>query len=122
MTSNSTVGSDDSAANFRLSSSTGVFAQPYPVDASFLAESGEGPIYEVPIDGMIDNALARYLARAIGEAEKADARVIVFHIDTFGGLVDAADKIRQDILSTDLPTIALIDKNAASAGALISIA
>jgi len=105
-----------------LIAGTGLTAQPYPVDASFVAESGDGPIYEVPIDGMIDNALARYLERAIAEAEKADATVVVFHIDTFGGLVDAADKIRQSILSADVPTIALIDKNAASAGALISYA
>ena len=105
-----------------LIAATGLAAQPYPVDASFVAESGDGPIYVVPIEDMIDNALARYLERAIGEAEKADATVVVFHIDTFGGLVDAADKIRQSILSADVPTIALIDKNAASAGALISYA
>jgi len=105
-----------------LITGAGVYAQPFPVDASFLEESGGGPVYEVPIEGMIDNALAAYLERAIDEAEKADATVIVFHIDTFGGLVDAADKIRQTILSTDVATIALIDKNAASAGALISYA
>ena len=38
----------------------------------------------------------------------------------FGGLVDAADQIRKTILDADVPTVAFIDKNAASAGALIS--
>lgn len=97
-------------------------AQPYPVDPSFVRDGGEGPIYLVRIEGLIDNALARYIDRAVKEAEGADAVVIVFHIDTFGGLVDAADKIRKDILAAEVPTIALIDKNAASAGALISYA
>ena len=72
--------------------------------------------------GTIDNALARYIERALSEAKEAEAAVVILHIDTFGGLVDAADQIRQDILSADIPTIALIDKNAASAGALISYA
>jgi membrane-bound serine protease (ClpP class) len=80
------------------------------------------PVYVVRIDGMIDNALARYVDRAIADATAAEAGVIVFHIDTFGGLVDAADEIRKAILDSSPRTIALIDKNAASAGALISYA
>lgn len=81
-----------------------------------------GSVFVVPISGMIDNALARYIARAVKDAEIAEAGIIIFHIDTFGGLVDAADAIRKTILNANLPTIAFIDKNAASAGALISYA
>ena len=43
-------------------------------------------------------------------------------MDTFGGLVDAADKIRNTLLDANVTTATFIDKNAASAGALISIA
>ncbi len=81
-----------------------------------------GPVYVVEVSEMIDNALSRYIDRAINEAEGADAAAIVFEIDTFGGLVDAADAIRKSILETPLPTVAFIDRNAASAGALISYA
>ncbi len=81
-----------------------------------------GSVFVVPINGMIDNALARYIARAVKDAELAEAGLIIFHIDTFGGLVDAADAIRKTILNASVPTIAFIDKNAASAGALISYA
>jgi membrane-bound serine protease (ClpP class) len=81
-----------------------------------------GSVYIVPIEGMIDNGLASYITRAIGDAEANGAGLIVFDIDTFGGLVDAADVIRQAILNTELATVAFIDKNAASAGALISYA
>ena len=49
-------------------------------------------------------------------------RLLLFDIDTFGGLVDAADHIRKAFLNTDVPTVAFIDRNAASAGALISYA
>ncbi len=81
-----------------------------------------GPVYVVPVTGMIDNPLARYLDRAITDAENASAGLIVFDVDTFGGLLDAADEIRQSVLDASVPTVAFINKNAASAGALISYA
>ena len=71
---------------------------------------------------MIDGPLAKYVDRALDDAESADAGLVVFHVDTFGGLLDAADEIRKRILDTEIPTVAFIDKNAASAGALISYA
>lgn len=81
-----------------------------------------GPVYVVPVDGMIDNGLAHYIDRALGDAEAAEASLVLFHVDTFGGLVDAADQIRKAVLDAPVPTVAFIDKNAASAGALISYA
>ncbi len=81
-----------------------------------------GPVYVVPVEGTIDNALARYIDRALGDAEKGGAALVVFHVNTFGGLVDAADHIRQRILRTPVPTVAFVDHNAISAGALISYA
>ncbi len=82
----------------------------------------DGAAYIVPIQGPIDNVLARYVSRAARDAEAAGASLIVFDVDTFGGLVDAADKIRKTILDIEPVTVAFIDKNAASAGALISYA
>jgi membrane-bound serine protease (ClpP class) len=96
-------------------------AQPAGTDAIDLT-LGEGDAFIVPIEETIDAALARYVERATNEAHEAGAAVIVYHIDTFGGLVDAADAIRKTILETEIPTVAFIDKNAASAGALISYA
>ncbi len=81
-----------------------------------------GQIYEIKIEGMIDNALASYIHRALNEAQNEGAAAVLFEIDTFGGEVDAADRIRKTILNAEIPTIAVIDKNAASAGALISLA
>ncbi|MCY4170558.1 MAG: hypothetical protein OXE59_05105 [Bacteroidetes bacterium] len=86
------------------------------------SEFQDGPVFIVPVSGMIDNGLARYIDRAVDDASNEDAVLTVFKIDTFGGLVDAADKIRKTLLDAEMPTVAFIDKNAASAGALISYA
>lgn len=90
--------------------------------ADSTAARATGPVYVVPISGMIDNALAMYIDRAVADAEEANSAAIIFHVDTFGGLVDAADQIRKTVLDTDVRTIVFIEHNAASAGALISYA
>ncbi len=95
-------------------------AQPAPLALG--GPLGDGPVYRVTIDGTIDTALAAYVERALADAEQAGASLVVFDIDTFGGLLDAADTIRKAVLSTEVPTVAVIDRNAASAGALIAYA
>lgn len=83
----------------------------------------DSQVLHIQIEGTIDNGIATYIQRSadlINQNNKYDA--VVYHIDTFGGLVDAADKIRKTILEIPITTIAYIDKNAASAGALISLA
>ncbi|HYE96986.1 MAG TPA: NfeD family protein [Rubricoccaceae bacterium] len=99
-------------------------ARPTPIrrGVAFPTPLGPGPVYRVPLQGMVDNALARYVARAVADAEADGATLIVFEEDTFGGLIDAADAIRQTILNTNVPTLAFVDRNAASAGALIAYA
>ncbi|MEX2401389.1 MAG: NfeD family protein [Rhodothermales bacterium] len=92
------------------------------VDSVVVEGVSDGPVYVVPIEGTIDNVLARYVARAVMDAEASGAALIVFQIDTFGGLVDAADAIRKTILNAQPTTVAFINRNAASAGALISYA
>lgn len=51
---------------------------------------------------------------------KAD--YILIQMNTYGGLLEIADSIRTAILNTKIPVWVFIDNNAASAGALISIA
>ena len=83
-------------------------------------ELGSGPVYHVTIDGMIDAALSTYVDRALADAEADSAAVVVLTIDTFGGLVDAADRIVKSLLATPVPVVAVVEKNAISAGALIT--
>ncbi|MBC8172826.1 MAG: hypothetical protein H7X71_02875, partial [Chitinophagales bacterium] len=64
----------------------------------------------------------RKVDKAIDEATALQADAIFINLDTYGGLLDAADSIRTKLLSVKIPTIVYISNNAASAGALISIA
>ncbi|MCU4165938.1 NfeD family protein [Carboxylicivirga caseinilyticus] len=59
---------------------------------------------------------------AFAEAEAMNADVILLHMNTYGGQVVYADSIRTKILNSPIPVHVFIDNNAASAGALISIA
>jgi membrane-bound serine protease (ClpP class) len=60
--------------------------------------------------------------RAFDAAEEMDADLILLHLNTYGGMLESADSIRTRILQCDIPVYVFIDHNAASAGALISIA
>jgi len=78
-------------------------------------------VYLISINGTIDLGLSSYVERALEEAEKNDAEIVVFEIDTLGGRVDAALQIRDKIIGLSMPSIAYIKNRAWSAGALISI-
>ncbi|MEM1057098.1 MAG: NfeD family protein [Bacteroidota bacterium] len=99
-----------------------LFAAPPASSQSAADDYGPGPVYRIAVDGMIDAALANYIDRALEEAEADSAAAVVLTIDTFGGLVDAADQIVKSLLRTPIPTVAVLDKNAISAGAIISYA
>ncbi len=60
--------------------------------------------------------------KAFAEADSLNADVILIHMNTYGGLVDIADSLRTRIMQSRIPVMVFIDNNAASAGALISIA
>jgi membrane-bound serine protease (ClpP class) len=79
-------------------------------------------IYQVDIRDEISNGMARQFTRAINEAMAQKADLVIIHMNTYGGLLDAADSIRTRLLNLSIPSIVFIDNNAASAGALISIA
>lgn len=79
-------------------------------------------IYTFHIDEEIAPAASLRVENAMKEAKKKQADLIVVHINTFGGTLDDADKIRTTFLQSPIPVWAYIDNNAASAGALIAIA
>jgi membrane-bound serine protease (ClpP class) len=79
-------------------------------------------VYYFKIDQEINPSAARLVNNALEEAKKTKSELIIIHINTFGGSLDAADSIRTKILRAEAPVIAWIDNNAASAGALIALA
>jgi membrane-bound serine protease (ClpP class) len=79
-------------------------------------------IYEIGIKKEIDNTTRLYLRNGLDEANALGADAILIHLNTYGGLVDVADSMRTAILYNPIPVYVFINNNAASAGALISIA
>ncbi len=79
-------------------------------------------IYKFEIKEQIAPPAARTTQMAIKKAKELEADILFIEMDTYGGLVDAADEIRTAILQSPIFTVVWIENNAASAGALISIA
>ena len=79
-------------------------------------------VYKIDIKNEIDNRTRIFLSKGLAEAQLLGADAILIHMNTYGGLVDAADSMRTAILYSPIPVSVFIDNNAASAGALISIA
>jgi membrane-bound serine protease (ClpP class) len=89
--------------------------------ASFAADSLK-VFYRIRLDQDIDVSAQRLVVLGLDKAAKADADYVLLDLDTYGGAVDAADSIRSAILRCDIPVVAFVNMQAASAGALISIA
>lgn len=79
-------------------------------------------IYRIRLNQDIDKSAQRLVVLGLQKASDADADVVMLDINTYGGAVDAADSIRAAILRHDRPVVAYVNMQAASAGALISIA
>ncbi len=79
-------------------------------------------VYQLNLKEEINPAAWRATKKAFEAAKKSGATVMIVDMNTYGGLLDYADSIRTKILNSNLKTIVYIDNNAASAGALISIA
>lgn len=62
-----------------------------------------------------------YTRDALAEARERRADLFVLDLNTYGGAVQDADSIRTALLRCPIPTVAYIDHNAASAGALIAL-
>ncbi|HNW22365.1 MAG: nodulation protein NfeD [Bacteroidales bacterium] len=79
-------------------------------------------VFVLNIDSEIHAKSARMLDKALQEAKEQNAMAFVMRLNTFGGALDAAEKMRTALLEAPFTTVSFIDHQAASAGALISIA
>ncbi|MBQ4279498.1 MAG: nodulation protein NfeD [Rikenellaceae bacterium] len=87
------------------------------------AAGAERPlVYVFPVRDEIMPSVVRLTDKCLREAGQMGADYVVIHLNTYGGLLDAADSIRTRILNSPIPVYVFIDNQAASAGALISIA
>lgn len=79
-------------------------------------------VYKLNIKENIAPAIWRQTQQAFETADSLNADLILIHMNTYGGTVLDADSIRTKILNSPIPVYVFIDNNAASAGALISVA
>lgn len=108
-------------------------AETTPDSASGPASGSSGPVSVpagrkadtialIPIHRMIDAVVSKSVSRRIEWAEQAGVDAIVFSIDTPGGAGGAMLEISTAIKETPLTTIAWVNTDAYSAGALIALA
>lgn len=79
-------------------------------------------VYILSIGKEINALTWRYTAQALEEANIRRADLFVVNLNTYGGALQDADSIRTALMRCTIPTVALVDHNAASAGALIALA
>lgn len=76
----------------------------------------------VKLAAEIDPRTNRFMDLALKKATDDAVDYVVIEMDTYGGALNDADDIRTRILNFEKPIYVFINKDAASAGALISIA
>ncbi len=79
------------------------------------------PIVVVPITGTVDSGMAHEVERSVEEANQNRARAVVLDVNSPGGLVDAAFRIRDALFSAQEPVVAYVGERAYSAAALITL-
>ncbi|WKK79459.2 NfeD family protein [Marivirga arenosa] len=79
-------------------------------------------VFIMEIKDQIDARTKRYVDLALAEAKSRNSSHIIIEMNTYGGALYDADEIRSALLNLEIPVYVFIDNNAASAGALISIA
>ncbi|MDD2799490.1 MAG: NfeD family protein [Bacteroidales bacterium] len=90
---------------------------------SILSISAKNPlIYKINFKDEVGPKTWIFICKGFKEAHAKKADIILIEMNTYGGTVLHADSIRTLILNYPKPVYVFINNNAASAGALISIA
>jgi membrane-bound serine protease (ClpP class) len=83
---------------------------------------GQKRVMVMDIKNEIDPRMTRYVSLALAHAEDTKADIVIIEMDTYGGVLTDAKDIVDKLMSFKKPVWVFINSDAASAGALISIA
>lgn len=86
------------------------------------SDGADATVMVIPIQGTVEPGLGHYLKRSISDAEADGISTIILDINTPGGRLDTVLEMRDAILDTSIPVVAFVNREAFSAGALITIA
>lgn len=89
---------------------------------SFSAIAQKKNVMIMEIKQKIDPRMTRYVELALQHAEETKADIVIIEMDTYGGVLTDAKDIVDKIMAFKNPVWVFINSDAASAGALISIA
>ena len=90
------------------------------IAAACVAQS-PGSVWALKVDGEIGRGTVSYLRQVISDAAHADALAVIIEFSTPGGQLDSMMSARDIILAAEVPTIAYVNREAYSAGALLAI-
>jgi membrane-bound serine protease (ClpP class) len=79
-------------------------------------------VFVMELKSEIDPRTTRYVEVALKEAHEVNADIVIIEMDTYGGVLTDAKEVVDKIMDFDKPVWVFINSDAASAGALISIA
>lgn len=88
----------------------------------FVQAQDKKKVMVMEIKAEIDPRMTRYVKLALAHAEKTKADYIIVDMDTYGGILTDAKEIVDMIMDVKKPIWVFVNSDAASAGALISIA
>lgn len=92
------------------------------VSTSAYAQNAKKQVMVMDIKDEIDPRMLRYVKLAFAHAQKINADYIIIDMDTYGGVLTDAKEIVDIVMDAKKPVWVFINSDAASAGALISIA
>lgn len=85
-------------------------------------DKADGDVYVIPIEGEINRATYNFVKECLDKIDPDNTDAVIFEIDTYGGLLDEAIKIKDLIIATPIPTVSFVNSKAVSAGVLLTIA
>ena len=92
------------------------------LSATLVAQAQQTKVMVMEIKSEIDPRTNRYVELALNNARKIEADIVIIEMDTYGGILTDAKEIVDKIMQYKKPVWVFINSDAASAGALISIA
>lgn len=90
--------------------------------ASTIGYAQKQKVMVMEIKSEIDPRTTRYVELALNHAKEIKADIVIIEMDTYGGILTDAKETVDMIMNFEKPIWVFIDSDAASAGALISIA
>lgn len=89
--------------------------------ASVQAQTASGSILIIPVHDDIETGLSFFIQRQLRRAELENFTTVILEINSNGGLVTAAQEIKDALLRSKITTVAYVKGRALSAAALIAI-